>query len=101
MFNTDDFQFEFEYQESEDTLLREIYESEIEHSMRWSYNRIEKIGVDKWFQIFPYHPEKKMRILENMMFWFADPSREEYEKSAFLKKGLEEIKSIKKETSYR
>jgi hypothetical protein len=72
--------------------LREVYEAELEQSMRWSYSRIEKMGIDKWFQIFPFSQKKKERIVENMMLWFAHEDREEYEKSAYLKTGLDRLK---------
>jgi hypothetical protein len=97
MFNTDDFAFHFEEDDSTNPLLKEIYDSELEHSMRWSFDRMETIGIDKWFQIFPYHPDKKIRIVENMISWFADPAREEYEKCAYLKRGLDEVKKLKQE----
>jgi hypothetical protein len=78
----------------ENSMLREMYEAEMEHSMRWSYKRIQSMGIDNWFKIFPYDTDKKIRIVENMMLWFADPSREEYEKSAFLREALDRIQSI-------
>jgi hypothetical protein len=91
-FDNNDFNFE-DPDHNGNEFLREVYEAELEQSMRWSYGRIEKMGIDQWFRVFPFHREKKIRIIENMMLWFADPAREEYEKSAYLRKGLDQLKS--------
>ncbi len=85
---------EYEQDPLENSMLQEMHEAEMEHSMRWSYKRIQSMGIDNWFKIFPYDTKKKIRIVENMMLWFADPSREEYEKSAFLREALDRIQTI-------
>jgi hypothetical protein len=76
----------------ENSMLQEMFEAEISHSMRWTYERISKMGISKWFEIFPYEKKRKIKIIENMMLWFADPQREEYEKSAYLRNALNYVK---------
>jgi hypothetical protein len=83
----------YEQDPLENSMLQEMYEAEIEHSMRWSYKRIQSMGIDNWFKVFPYDAQKKVRIVENMMLWFAHPDREEYEKAAFLREALDRVKS--------
>ena len=39
----------------------------------------------------PLAPDRKKKILTNMIDWFAKPEREEYEKSAKLKRILDKI----------
>jgi hypothetical protein len=91
-FDTNDYNFE-DPGELGNEFLREVYEAELEQSMRWSYSRIEKMGIEQWFRVFPFHRDKKIRIIENMMHWFAALPREEYEKSAYLRKGLDQLKA--------
>jgi hypothetical protein len=73
--------------------LQEVHEAEIESAMREAYRFIEELGDDKWLKSnhVPLAPERKKVILNNMINWFANPEREEYEKSAKLKRILDKI----------
>lgn len=67
--------------------LREIYEEEMEISMNWAYQAIHEMSFETWMRVTPIPIDRKKRIIENMIHWFQE--REEYEKCAFLHKGLQ------------
>jgi len=74
--------------------LQEIYEAEIENAMREAFQFIEEMGEDNWIKSnkVPITTSRKLTIVENMINWFADPIREEYEKAAKMKRILDKIK---------
>jgi|NOAtaT_7_FD_contig_31_3959064_length_833_multi_6_in_0_out_0_2 hypothetical protein len=73
-------------------MLREIWEAELEKSMRFAFSMIEEMGVDRWATSIPFNKERKLRILDNMLDWHVQ--REEYEKCSILKKGIDKLQSI-------
>ena len=99
MYNDDDNEFSFEDSNELDPVekaqLQEQYEKEIESSMRFAYDQIAQMGIANWSQNVSFDIEKKCRILENMIEWHASPDREEYEKAALLKRGLDSIRNTK------
>ena len=92
-FNDNYEDYEEELDPVEKAKLDEIYNEEIENAMREAYKFIEELGEDKWLKSnhVPIAPERKKTILTNMIDWFAKPEREEYEKSAKLKRILDKI----------
>lgn len=68
--------------------LQEIYEEEMSRSMEWAYQAIHEMSFDRWTSVVPLERERKRRIIENMIHWFEE--REEYERCAFLHRGLRE-----------
>ena len=74
--------------------LQEIYEAEIENAMREAFQFIEEMGEDNWIKSnkVPISASRKLTIVENMINWFADPVREEYEKASKMKRILDKIK---------
>jgi hypothetical protein len=72
--------------------LQEQYDTEIALSMTEAYRVIHDMGVEKWANRMSFGNEKKIRILENMVKWYADPEREEYEIADELNKGLLKLK---------
>lgn len=76
----------------EEIKLRELYDKEMEDSMRTAFRFIEEIGIDSFIQEgTEVSPERKLRILRNMVDWFAHPDREEYEKAAILQSGVNKL----------
>lgn len=92
-FNDNFEDFENDLDPVEKQKLQEIYEEEIENAMREAYQFIEEMGEDNWLKSnhVPLAPDRKKKILNNMIDWFAKPEREEYEKSAKLKRILDKI----------
>jgi hypothetical protein len=72
--------------------LEEQYQAELENSMRFAYQQISELGINDWARMVNFPDDKKLRILTNMMEWYASPDREEYEKAAVLKRGIETLK---------
>jgi hypothetical protein len=72
--------------------LDEQYQAELENSMRFAYQQISELGINDWARMVNFPDEKKLRILTNMIEWYASPDREEYEKAAVLKLGIETLK---------
>lgn len=91
--NDNDNEFENELDPVEAAKLQELYEAEIENAMRAAFQFIEEIGEDQWInsRSIPVTHTRKKTIIENMMNWFADPQREEYEKAAKLHRMLQKI----------
>jgi hypothetical protein len=74
--------------------LESLYQAEIEKSMREAYDFIEnKMGWDNWIsdRNRSVSKDRRVRILTNMMNWFAGPNIEEYEKAAKIKRTLDKI----------
>ena len=69
--------------------LKEMWESELETSMRFAYSMIEEMGVDRWMSSIPFAKERKLTILNNMLDWHVN--REEYEKCVIIKNGIDTI----------
>jgi hypothetical protein len=92
-FNDDFEDFENDLDPVEKQKLQEIHEEEIENAMREAYQFIEEMGEENWLRSnqVPLAPDRKKKILTNMIEWFANPDREEYEKSAKLKILLDKI----------
>ena len=93
----EDFENEFgsnEIDPVEAAKLQELYEEEIENSMREALHMIESMGIENWIRSnrIPMTSDRKKKILENMITWFSAPEREEYETAAILKKGLDKMK---------
>jgi hypothetical protein len=74
--------------------LEAMYQEELEHSMTFAYTMIEEMGIELWSRSIPYGPDRKLRILENMIDWYE--RREEYEKCAVLVKGIPLLKAVNK-----
>lgn len=75
--------------------LQEKLNGEIRQSMLYAYRQIEEMGMEAWIRDINLPKERVERILYNMMEWHAAPEREEYEKAAFLKRGLDSLKTKK------
>lgn len=92
-FNDNYEDYEEELDPVEKAKLDEIHNEEIENAMREAYQFIEDMGEDQWIKSnhVPLAPDRKKKILTNMIDWFAKPEREEYEKSAKLKRILDKI----------
>ena len=71
--------------------LEEIMEEGLNMSMNYAWETIEQISIDRWCKTIPFAPERKIKILNNMITWFSD--REEYEKCAVLAKGVNILQS--------
>jgi hypothetical protein len=95
MFDNDEFDMPEELDPVDKIKMEEQYNEEIERSMRYAYDLIHKMGVIDWARLIQFSEEKKIRILENMITWHAHPDREEYEKAAELKRGLDTLKETK------
>jgi len=69
-----------------------------DNAMREAYDFIEEVGILFWVRRDMYlkHNRKK-NILNSMILYFQE--LEEYEKCAYLVKGLKALESIKQETS--
>ena len=94
MSNDDDNYEDFESNELDPVdkaKLQAQFEEEIENSMRFAYEQIESMGITDWARLVNFSHDKKVRILQNMIEWHASPDREEYEKAAVLKAGLDTI----------
>jgi hypothetical protein len=95
MYNNDDDFEDFNNDELDPvdkTKLDEQYQAELENSMRFAYQQISELGIVDWARMVNFPEEKKLRILTNMMEWYASPDREEYEKAAVLKRGIDTLK---------
>jgi hypothetical protein len=70
--------------------MEEIYRAEIEAAMRSAFAYIEEdLGWDAWIANKKIGDrDRKLKILDNMMLWFASPEVEEYEKSARIKRAI-------------
>lgn len=66
--------------------MEEIYQEELEHSMRFAYDMIEEVGIERWCWNVPYGKDRKVTLLTNMVKWYEE--REEYEVCAVLVKGI-------------
>lgn len=73
----------------EEAELREIFEAELEFSMRTAYDTICSMGLDQWILKTPINSDRKKTILRNMVKWYE--IREEYERCSYLQKGIEII----------
>lgn len=71
--------------------MRELYDKSIEQSMKYAYSAIEEMGMERWISVVPMAPDRKLRILENMLRWHEE--REEFEKCAVLVKGVKQLRS--------
>ena len=73
--------------------LEAQYQEEIGKAMRSAFAYIEEdLGWEAWIANRVIGDStKKKRILENMMIWFASPEVEEYEKSARIKRAIDDI----------
>ena len=72
---------EFENEQTE----RELHEAELEISMRAAFQFIEEYGALNWLNDRKHQKSSNKRtILDNMINWFANEEREEYEKCAQL-----------------
>jgi len=67
-------------------------------AMREAYNFIEEVGILFWVRRDMYvKNDRKTNILNSMILYFQET--EEYEKCAYLVKGLKAIELFKKETT--
>jgi hypothetical protein len=97
MFNDDEDEDDFLFGDPDpvnQALLEELYQKELEKSMRFAYVMIEQMGIEIWSKSVPYGVDRKLRILENMIHWYE--KREEYEKCAVLVKGIPLLKDVNK-----
>lgn len=86
----DDFLGEMNEQDPVDKIrLEQIWQQELEKSMRFAYDMIVEMGVERWSESIPIAKNRKVVILENMLKWHEE--REEYEKCSVLKKGLDVV----------
>ena len=69
------------------------YRAEIETSMRSAFAYIEEdLGWEAWCANRTIGDRtRKLKILDNMMRWFASPEVEEYEKSARIKRAMDTL----------
>ena len=67
---------------------------EINHETYMNYIQSFRQLKDNWIKSnkVPITTSRKLTIVENMINWFADPIREEYEKAAKMKRILDKIK---------
>lgn len=84
----ENYEDEFEKLRSNDKLEAAI-NAELEISMRQAYRVIEEMGWMRWNREVPYSSERKRVIVQNMLEWHE--AREEYERCAFILKGLQSI----------
>ena len=75
--------------------MEEIYQEELETSMRFAYMMIDEVGIERWCWNVPYGKERKITLLTNIVKWYEE--REEYEVCAVLVKGIGFLKSIDEE----
>jgi hypothetical protein len=70
--------------------MEELYRAEVASAMRSAFAYIEEdLGWEAWIANRTIGDrERKRRILDNMMLWFASPEVEEYEKSARIKRAI-------------
>jgi len=73
--------------------MEELYRAEIESAMRSAFAYIEEdLGWEAWVANRSIGDrERKRKILDNMMRWFASPEIEEYEKSARIKRAIDTL----------
>jgi hypothetical protein len=66
------------------------YQEEIGKAMRSAFRYIEEdLGWEAWIENRSIGDRaRKLKILDNMMLWFASPEVEEYEKSARIKRAI-------------
>jgi hypothetical protein len=69
------------------------YQEEIGKAMRSAFRYIEEdLGWEAWIENRSIGDRaRKLKILDNMMIWFASPEVEEYEKSARIKRAIETL----------
>ena len=89
---SEDFNFPEELDPVDKARLHEEHEKQIAESMRYAYQQIHDMGIDSWIRLVNFDTKKKATILQNMIDWHARPDIEEYEKSAELLKGLNQLK---------
>ena len=83
-----DFEQEFQNEQTE----RELHEAELEISMRAAFQFIEEYGAQNWLDDRKHQKSSNKRtILDNMINWFANEEREEYEKCAKLQKLVDKL----------
>jgi hypothetical protein len=73
--------------------LEAQYQEEIAKAMRSAFRYIEEdLGWDAWIANKKIGDrDRKLKILDNMMIWFASPEVEEYEKSARIKRAIDTL----------
>ena len=73
--------------------MEEIYRAEIAAAMRSAFAYIEEdLGWEAWIANKKIGDrDRKLKILDNMMIWFASPEVEEYEKSARIKRAIDTL----------
>jgi len=69
------------------------YQEEIGKAMRSAFAYIEEdLGWEAWCANRTMGDNaRKLKILDNMMRWFASPEVEEYEKSATIKRAIDSL----------
>lgn len=89
----DEFELPEELDPVEKAKLQEQYETEIAASMTAALDMIHDMGgIDAWIRTVNFSIEKKVKILTNMMNWYAAPEREMYEVAAELRDGITKLK---------
>jgi len=73
--------------------MEALYREEMERAMRSAYSFIEEdMGWEAWIANRAIgDAARKRKILTNMMMWFASPEVEEYEKSARIKRAIDDL----------
>jgi hypothetical protein len=88
----DEFDLPEELDPVEKARLQEQYETEIAASMTAALDMIHDMGgLDTWIRTVNFSKDKKVKILTNMMNWFAAPEREMYEEAAEMRDGLQKL----------
>lgn len=77
-------------------LLAEQYEEEITRSMQFAFSMIEDLGIEIWLNHIHIPNHRKITILSNMLKWHE--LREEFEKCAILKVGIDMINEYTNES---
>jgi hypothetical protein len=92
LMHEDEFDLPEELDPVEKAKLQEQYETEIAASMTAALDMIHDMGgLDTWIRTVNFSKEKKVKILTNMMNWFAAPEREMYEEAAEMRDGLQKL----------
>ena len=88
----DEFELPEELDPVDKARLQEQYETEIAASMTAALDMIHDMGgIDTWIRTVNFSVEKKVKILTNMMNWYAAPERENYEVAAELRDGIKKL----------
>lgn len=81
--------FEFNNDPVEEQRLQEFVNQLIEISIRSAYETIDQMGMETWIDEIPLSRQRKLKIMNRMIQFFE--LVEEFEKCAFLLKGVRQL----------